>query len=278
VAHLVAARREVVAERGDNGGRHVEAIGRGGQRLAPGPVPVARAPQVRQQPIRDLGRQRRVPRSERGDEDRRLRRGRQRRAQRAAEPGSRPRPGRGRCRSHPRAGPLPRRRAPGAGRRRSRGWRPTGGGRARRANPSTTCGPDTPSPSSSRPPDSCCSVAAVMAVAAGVLAAICAIAVPSRSREVVAAMKPSGVNASAPHPSAVQSESWPRDSASLAVRPRSSGASRRPIVLNPRCTVPSGRWTALGSPGRVAQQHGRREPGVGVRRAQPRAERRDQCR
>jgi hypothetical protein len=46
-----------------------------------------------------------------------------------------------------------------------------------------------------------------MAVATGVLAAICAIAVPSRSCEVVAATNLSGVKASAPQPSAVQIES-----------------------------------------------------------------------
>ena len=44
--------------------------------------------------------------------------------------------------------------------------------------PSDTCGPDTPSPSRKRPPDSTSSVAAVIAVAAGVRAGICMRAEP----------------------------------------------------------------------------------------------------
>nr|BFE82288.1 hypothetical protein GCM10020093_048890 [Planobispora longispora] len=50
--------------------------------------------------------------------------------------------------------------------------------------PSTTCGPDAPTPSSSRPPVRWSSVIAVIAVAAGVLADSCTTEVPSLMREV----------------------------------------------------------------------------------------------
>ena len=52
--------------------------------------------------------------------------------------------------------------------------------------PSTTCGPDTPSPRISRPPDRWSRVSAAIAVAAGVRAEICTIPVPSLIRSVSA--------------------------------------------------------------------------------------------
>ena len=45
--------------------------------------------------------------------------------------------------------------------------------------PSETCGPQTPSPSRNRPPDSASRVAAVIAVIAGVRAGICITALPT---------------------------------------------------------------------------------------------------
>ena len=51
--------------------------------------------------------------------------------------------------------------------------------------PSTTCGPDTPSPSTNRPPDRWSIVSAAMAVAVGVRADSWMRSVPSRSFVVV---------------------------------------------------------------------------------------------
>ncbi len=73
--------------------------------------------------------------------------------------------------------------------------------------PSTTCGPDSPSPSRKRPPDIRSSVAAVIAVFAGVRAGIWKIAEPILSVLVVAASHASTVAASVPHASAAQAES-----------------------------------------------------------------------
>src|SRR5207244_12803820 len=80
--------------------------------------------------------------------------------------------------------------------------------------PSPTCGPDAPNPSTNRPPDRWSSVIAAIAVAAGVRAEICAIAVPSFSRSVFAPHQASGVRQSDPYASAVHIESKPRRSAS----------------------------------------------------------------
>ena len=74
-------------------------------------------------------------------------------------------------------------------------------------HPSTTWGPDTPSPSRKRPPDSESSVIAVIAVAAGVRPAICMIAVPTCMRCVRAAIHVAVVTASAPYDSDVQTDS-----------------------------------------------------------------------
>ena len=73
--------------------------------------------------------------------------------------------------------------------------------------PSTTCGPDTPSPRIRRPRERWSSVSAAIAVAAGVRALICTIAVPSRIRDVCAPIHASGVKASEPQASAVHTES-----------------------------------------------------------------------
>ena len=64
--------------------------------------------------------------------------------------------------------------------------------------PSATCGPDVPSPSSTRPPERMSSVATVDAVAAGERAGICMIALPTAMRSVVAAIHAMGVTASVP--------------------------------------------------------------------------------
>ena len=73
--------------------------------------------------------------------------------------------------------------------------------------PSTTCGPDTPSPRIRRPLERWSRVSACIAVAAGVRAESCTTAVPSLMREVWAPIQASGVKASEPHASAVHTES-----------------------------------------------------------------------
>ena len=73
--------------------------------------------------------------------------------------------------------------------------------------PSTTCGPEVPSPSRKRPPESRSSVAAVIAVFAGVRPGICMIALPILSLVVVAASQERTVTASVPQASAAHAES-----------------------------------------------------------------------
>jgi hypothetical protein len=73
--------------------------------------------------------------------------------------------------------------------------------------PSTTCGPDVPSPSRKRPPESRSSVAAVIAAFAGVRPGIWRIAEPIFNVVVVAAIQLSTLTASVPHASAAQAES-----------------------------------------------------------------------
>ena len=102
-----------------------------------------------------------------------------------------------RARSRPRPGT-----APGNARRRTRPPRgaiaartsstysrvlPSGLPHGSPCQPSTTCGPDVPRPSSRRPPESRSSVTAVIAVFAGVRAGSCRIAVPSLIVSVVRA-------------------------------------------------------------------------------------------
>src|SRR3954471_2679071 len=79
--------------------------------------------------------------------------------------------------------------------------------------PSTTCGPDAPSPSTIRPPERWSSVIALIAVAVGVRAAIWTMLVPRRIRLVDAPYQASGVNAAEPYASAVHTESKPSSSA-----------------------------------------------------------------
>lgn len=76
--------------------------------------------------------------------------------------------------------------------------RASGPGNGMPYQPSTTCGPEAPMPRSSRPPVRWSRVIAVIAVAAGVLAEICATEVPSLMREVRAPYQVSGVKASLP--------------------------------------------------------------------------------
>ena len=73
--------------------------------------------------------------------------------------------------------------------------------------PSATCGPLVPMPSSTRPSESWSSVAAVIAVIAAERPGICRIAEPSRMRSVCAAIQARTVTASEPYASAVQIES-----------------------------------------------------------------------
>ena len=65
-------------------------------------------------------------------------------------------------------------------------------------HPSTTCGPDAPSPSSTRPPLRWSSVIADMAVDAGERAEICTTEVPSLMVDVSLPHHAIGVNASDP--------------------------------------------------------------------------------
>ncbi len=93
--------------------------------------------------------------------------------------------------------------------------------------PSATCGPDVPIPSSIRPPDSWSSVAAVIAVIAGERPGIWKIAEPIRICFVWAASQASTVAASEPYASAAHTEwnpaasaSWTSSSWSEAFMPR----------------------------------------------------------
>src|SRR5699024_10080084 len=79
--------------------------------------------------------------------------------------------------------------------------------------PSTTCGPETPSPSANRPPDRWSSVMVLIAVAVGVRADSCTTAVDRRMFSVSDPYQASGVNASEPQASAVKTVSKPALSA-----------------------------------------------------------------
>ena len=89
--------------------------------------------------------------------------------------------------------------------------------------PSDTCGPDTPSPRRKRPSERVSSVAAVIAVMAGVRAGIWNRPEPRPIRSVTALMWPSTVAASWPQASAIHTESRPSRSASFASSICSSG-------------------------------------------------------
>ncbi len=79
--------------------------------------------------------------------------------------------------------------------------------------PSTTCGPLTPMPRMTRPPERWSRVSACIAIDAGERPDICTIEVPSLSREVSRPHQASGVNASEPQASAVKIASNPDSSA-----------------------------------------------------------------
>ena len=80
--------------------------------------------------------------------------------------------------------------------------RPSGSANRTPCQPSLTCGPDTPSPRWNRPPERVSSVAAVIAVIAGVRAGICMMPAPRPMRLVCAASQASTVGASEPYASA----------------------------------------------------------------------------
>jgi len=73
--------------------------------------------------------------------------------------------------------------------------------------PSTTCGPETPTPRIRRPFERWSIVVAVIATHAGVRAAICMMRLPSLMRVVRAPIQQSGENTSEPYASAVHAES-----------------------------------------------------------------------
>ena len=76
--------------------------------------------------------------------------------------------------------------------------RASGAAKRTPCQPSLTCGPDTPRPRWNRPPDSVSSVAAVIAVIAGVRAGICMTPAPSPIVVVCPASQASTVGASDP--------------------------------------------------------------------------------
>ncbi len=94
--------------------------------------------------------------------------------------------------------------------------RPSGAANGTPCQPSLTCGPLTPSPSRNRPPDSVSSVAAVIAVIAGVRAGICMTAAPRSMRSVSAPIQDSTVGTSEPYASAAHATAYPSRSASWA--------------------------------------------------------------
>src|SRR5699024_2242577 len=83
--------------------------------------------------------------------------------------------------------------------------------------PSTTCGPDTPRPSTHRPAERWSRVSACIAQDAGERADSCATEVPNRTRDVREPHQESGVNASAPQDSAAKTASNPRPSAASTI-------------------------------------------------------------
>ena len=99
--------------------------------------------------------------------------------------------------------------------------------------PSITCGPLVPSPSRNRPPESDCSVIAVMPTSAGVREPAWMMPEPSLIVFVRAAMYPSGVTASEPHASAHQTECTPSFSASTTKSTaRSQSSPRKPNPID----------------------------------------------
>src|SRR5690242_1717696 len=91
--------------------------------------------------------------------------------------------------------------------------------------PSTTCGPDTPNPSTKRPFERWSRVSACIAQAAGVRAESCATDVPSRTDDVLEPHQASGVKASDPQDSAAKTASNPASSAASTSLAASRGGS-----------------------------------------------------
>src|ERR1700741_4578228 len=91
--------------------------------------------------------------------------------------------------------------------------------------PSTTCGPDTPSPRIARPPERWSRVSAAIAVAVGALADSCATAVPSLTCVVGAPHQASGVKTSDPHDSAANTASKPASSAARTISAACGGGA-----------------------------------------------------
>ena len=89
--------------------------------------------------------------------------------------------------------------------------------------PSTTCGPLTPMPSTTRPPVRWSRVSACIAIEVGLRPDICTIEVPRRTRLVSRPHHASGVNASDPQASAVKIASKPASSAAATSSPTPSG-------------------------------------------------------
>ena len=79
--------------------------------------------------------------------------------------------------------------------------------------PSTTCGPLTPMPSTTRPPLRWSSVSTCIAIEVGLRPDICTIEAPRRTFVVSRPHQASGVNASEPQASAVKIASKPAASA-----------------------------------------------------------------
>jgi hypothetical protein len=82
--------------------------------------------------------------------------------------------------------------------------------------PSMTCGPEVPRPSSKRPSVRRSRPAAVCAISAGVRLNTLMIPVPSRTRDVFAARYPSMLIASKPYASATHTQSTPAASSATA--------------------------------------------------------------
>ena len=110
--------------------------------------------------------------------------------------------------------------------------RASGRGYSSPYQPSTTCGPDAPSPRMKRPFERWSSVIAAIAIAVGVRAEIWQIDVPSLMRSVAAPHHASGVSASEPYASAVQHESKPSFSAAASPSgtPAGGPAPQYPIM------------------------------------------------
>ena len=138
--------------------------------------------QRREPAVGDLGRERRVLRPDRRDVDRDpLLHGRDRELERLARA-----VGQRQLERLAVVARAARAAAPSARRRRTRACAAAGARSAGRASPPRPAGPLGPMPSSTRPPESWSSVAAVIAVIAGERPGICRIAEPSRMRSVCA--------------------------------------------------------------------------------------------